>query len=166
MNYKFENRYYSTDEILSEYVHKVLCRKLKVMGAIIAAAALIMLFISFLDNNYILSAVFGVCLFISVCVTVLSPSLMLKQLKESDRRIHNDKKFETVVQFGDNISISEGAFSLAIEFAQILKVYSLKHSYVLMFGKNNAIIINPDTFTLGTFEEFKSFIQSRCHLVK
>jgi hypothetical protein len=164
MDLKFENRYIITDEMLSEYVRKVLCRKIRFWGLIISAAALIMLVITLSDHSYILAAVFGTCLIIAGAVTIATPSLTLKQLKETGRRVHNGQTFETVVKFGDQISISEGSFSFTVEYAQILKIYSLRYSYILMFGKSNAVMIRPDGFTTGTFAEFVPFIQSMCPL--
>jgi len=166
MDLKFENRYFLTDEILAEYVHKVLCRRMRFWGLIIVAAALIMLIVTLSDGEFTLAAVFGTCLFIAGSVVIFAPSLTLKQLKETGRRIHNNEKFETVVQFGDHIAMSEGTFSLTVEYAQIVKIYSLQHSYILMLGKSNAVMIRPDGFTTGSFEEFVPFIQSVCRLKK
>lgn len=161
---KFENRYYVTDEMLSEYVNKVLCKRLKRLGLIVTIAALLMLWLTWTNGDYILSAVFGSCLFISVFTILIAPPLTLRQLKESERRLHNNKKFETIVQFDKNITMTEGSFSLTVEYTQILKIYVLKYSYVLMLGRNNAIIIQPDHFTIGSFEEFKPYIESKCQL--
>ena len=47
----FENRYYSTDQMLSEYVHRVLCRKIVLFGAPIALVALIFAMLSWLDRD-------------------------------------------------------------------------------------------------------------------
>ena len=120
----FENRYYSTDQMLSEYVHRVLCRKIVLFGAPIAL------------------------------------------MKEDDRRLHNGQKFETIVQFGDRILIREGTFSLACTYDQIIKIRPLKHSYVLMFGPRNSIMVSPEHFTVGTFDEFQTFIKERCPQLK
>ncbi|MFZ2539076.1 MAG: hypothetical protein WAX04_09255 [Oscillospiraceae bacterium] len=166
MDIKFENQYYSTNEMLSEYVNKVLCRKMRVLGTIVSVVALVMLFITFFDNDYILSTVFGISLFLSAFVTIIAPLLMIRNLKESDKHIHNGKKFKTIVLFGDNITISEGSFSLTVEYAQILKTHSLEHSYVLMFGKCNGIILSLDHFTVGTFEDFKLFIEVMSNLAR
>jgi hypothetical protein len=80
--------------MLAEYVHKVLCRRMKFWGLIIAATALIMMIVTLSDGDYTLAAIFGTCLFIAGSVIIVAPSLTLKQLKETGRRIHNDKKFD------------------------------------------------------------------------
>ena len=86
---------------------------------------------------------------------------LLKQLKESDKKIHRSKKHQTKVQFGDKIYLSEGSFSLTIEYDQIINKYDLEHSYALMFGKKNGILLEPSSFARGTFEDFKDFIKEK-----
>lgn len=162
MELKFENRYFSTNEMLSEYVNKVLCKKIKLQGTILLVISFIMFILTWLQKDYPLSAVFGTCSFITLFVTVLSPFLLLKQLKQHNARIHNGKEPETIIQFGDHITITEGTFSLTLEYNQILKRYSLKHSYILMIGAKNAIILSPDHFTIGSFDAFIPFIESMC----
>lgn len=166
MNLKFENRYFASDEMLSEYVRKVLCKNVTSFGVIVFVWALIMLMITLYDRDYTYAAIFGTSLFILFPVILLTPFLTLRQLKESSRRIHNGKKYESIIQFGDKITLLEGTFSLTLEYAQILKIYALKHSYILMFGKSNAILLRRDGFTIGSFEEFVPFIQSTCRLKK
>ena len=41
MNIQFENRYYSDKLMISEYVHKILCKRIYLMGAVFAPIALI-----------------------------------------------------------------------------------------------------------------------------
>ncbi|PWL90767.1 MAG: hypothetical protein DBY10_04770 [Clostridiales bacterium] len=162
----FENRYYSTDQMLSEYVHRVLCRKIVLFGAPIALVALIFAMLSWLDRDTVFFTLFGVCFLIVLLTALLSPTLMLRQMKEDDRRLHNGQKFETIVQFGDRILIREGTFSLACTYDQIIKIRPLKHSYVLMFGPRNSIMVSPEHFTVGTFDEFQTFIKERCPQLK
>ena len=162
MNLQFENRYYSNHAMISEYVHKVLCKRIYQMAAIFVPIALFMTIISLNNQDYIMTAVFGVCLFIIVFTVLVSPILTIKQLKETDRQMHNGKNPEAVVQFGDNISISQGTFTLSIDYSQVIKTYQLKHSFVLMFAKGSGVMIDPKGFTTGDFHEFKEFIQSKC----
>lgn len=162
MDIQFENRYLGSDEMLAEYTRRVLCRKLTIMGAILCAVAALMLALTWRDHNIMLMTVFGVCLFLALFITPATPTLTFRQLKESGKRIHNGKQMETVVQFGDNIAMSEGTFALTVEYEQICRIYALRHSYVLMFGKTNAILLNPEQFTIGSFETFQPFIQAKC----
>lgn len=162
MNIQFENRYDSDDAMISEYVHKVICRRIYFMGAVFIPIALILIGITLSEQNYIMTAVLGVCLLIITSTTLITPPMTIRQLKEFDYRMHNGKKPEAVIQFCEHISITKGTFSLTIEYSQIIKTYELKHSFVLMFAKNNGIIIDPTGFTVGSYHEFKEFIRTKC----
>lgn len=161
MNIVFENKYYSNDEMLSEYINKVILKAFKIKGLLVGAGAIILLAISLMQNDKVWVGISGTCLFIVVFVLLLTPSMTLKQLKESDKKIHRSKKPQTKVQFGDKIYLSEGSFSLEIEYDQIINKYDLEHSYALMFGKKNGILLEPSSFVRGTFEDFKDFIKEK-----
>ncbi len=160
--FHFECRYYSTDQMLSEYVRRILCRNIFRFGTLISLVALIFAIFSWLNQDTPFFVLFGVCFLIVFLTMLFSPPLMLRQMKESDRRLHNGQKFETIVQFGDRILVREGTFSLACTYDQIIKIRPLKYSYVLMFGPRNAIMVSPEHFTIGTFDEFQTFIKERC----
>ena len=123
----FENRYYSTDQMLSEYVHRVLCRKIVLFGAPIALVALIFAMLSWLDRDTVFFTLFGVCFLIVLLTALLSPTLMLRQMKEDDRRLHNGQKFETIVQFGDRIvGIIEARDGTVMDVVREVKPFSFR----------------------------------------
>ena len=161
MSILFENRYYTDNKMLSEYVHKVLCKRIYFMGAVFAPIAFIMAGITMMKKDYIFTAVFGVCLFIIIFTILVTPPLTIRQLKENNKRLLNGKNHEAVIQFGDNIKITQGTFSLTMEYNQILKICELKHSYVLMFAKSSGIILDPAGFTTGDLNTFKEFIRTK-----
>nr|WP_288828412.1 YcxB family protein [uncultured Clostridium sp.] len=165
MNIQFENRYYSDKLMISEYVHKILCKRIYIMGAVVAPIALIMTGITLIRQDYILTAVFGVCLFILIFTILITPPMTIRQMQEYDRKLNNGKKNEAIIQFGEKISISQGTFFLTIEYSQILKTYELRNSFVLMFTKNSGIIIDPNGFTKGDFSDFKEFISKKCNVL-
>lgn len=164
MNPIFEIKFYKTDEMLVEFVKKVLSKKIKIIGAIFFFISLVMFIVTMLDKSYILSALFAITLFLSGCVSILASSIMMKDIKQRAKQIHNGEKVLSIVKFDDKIYISEGSSTLTLQYSQIHKVYSLEHIYALMIGKNNGIIISPEHFTIGTFEDFKLFINSKCNL--
>lgn len=157
----FKNRYYKTDEMMKEYINKVLCRKIFIRGGVITATSFGMLVITLMKAEYVFSAIFGVCLFVAVFTMFLTPGLTFRQMKDSDKRLHGGREEETAVTFGDSIKMQEGTFSLEIKYSQIMKTIELKNSYVLMFGKVNAVLVDPKGFTKGSFEEFKAFIAEK-----
>lgn len=128
--YHFECRYYSTDQMLAEYVRRILCRNIFRFGTLISLVALVFTIFSWLNQDTLFFALDGVCFLIVFLTMLLSPPIMIRQMKENDRRLHNGQKFETIVQFGDRILIREGTFSLACTYDQIIKTHLLKHSYI------------------------------------
>ncbi len=66
---------------------------------------------------------------------------------------------ETVITFGDTIELHEGMVHITVEYRKIVRIVQLKHSYVLMIGKRNGVMLDPNGFTKGTFEEFKQFLR-------
>ncbi len=81
--------------------------------------------------------------------------------KREWEKLHNGKRYETVVRFGEAITMEEGACAITVEYGQIERIYYLEHACVLMFGRRNGILLDPKGFTEGSFTEFKEFIESR-----
>ena len=68
---------------------------------------------------------------------------------------------ETIITFGDTIELHEGMIHITVEYRKIQKVVHLKHSYMLMIGKRNGVMLDPNAFTKGTFSEFKHFLREK-----
>lgn len=162
----YENRFFCTDEMLKEYIRRVIYRKIFLPGGIFALLALVMLLVTWQGGEPIFTAVFGICLFIILAVLLFSPSLTFRQLKEDNQRLHNGQTFESVVRFGDRILMQEGTCSFACDYSQILRLHKLSHCWVLMFGPRNGIMIVPDHFTIGDSETFEAFLRERCPQMK
>ena len=50
---------------------------------------------------------------------------------------------------------------MEFEYNQIKEIREYKVAYVLMIGKKQGIILKKDSFSIGTFEEFKKFINEK-----
>ncbi len=155
----FENRYFGKNAMLSEYVHKVLCRNIKRFGLLFSLLALLMIVVSMQSNSIIFITLFSVCFAIIFLTATLAPFLLVRQMKDAEWKLYRGEPQETIVQFGEAIFIRESTFSLNLEYDQIISIHELKHSYVLMFNKTNGILLDPAGFSVGTFEDFKIFIQ-------
>lgn len=168
MDTLYENRYFVTDKMLFEYICKVLYKGLRTSAFIFSVIAGILLLFTLYQSPFVLSNIVKVflLLILMLSIVIFAPIYALWQMKENSKRINNGQKHESVVKFGDNISISEGTFSLTLEYSQILKIYHLQYSYLLMFGKHNAIMLCPKHFTVGTFEDFETFIEQKVSLIK
>lgn len=162
----YENRFFSTDEMLKEYIRRVIYRKIFLLGSLFGLLALVMLWITWRDGEPVFMAIFGICLLIILAVLLFSPALTFRQVKEDNRRLHNGQTFETVVRFGDRILMQEGTFSFACDYSQILRLHKLQHCWVLMFGPRNGILLDPAHFTTGDPEAFEAFLRERCPQMK
>ena len=166
MDIKFENKYYADDKMLKEYVNKVLSRNIR---RIFLVYILIFLFIV---KNGILrgdtSTIFRliVCAIFLLFLNFLSQKYLFRLLKKTAKSIHNDQSYPTLVQFGNNIFMQEGKFSMELDYSKIVKIYYLKYSYVLMFTNSNGIMVKYGSLTKGNFEDFKEFIKDNCKKAK
>ena len=163
METRFENRYICDKRLLREFARKysvgptplttaittpivVLCLPVLVKGAmdgmelsIIPVAYLVMILIQFLPRLYAWS--------------------MIRNTKKQNDGILPETR---VVFSEENIQMFEGMVHLTIEYRKITKGIRLKHSYALMTGKRNAVLIKPDAFTKGSFKEFRAFLAEKC----
>ncbi|WP_338947225.1 YcxB family protein [Fusobacterium canifelinum] len=166
MDIEFENKFYTNDKMLKEYVNKVLSRNVR---RIFLVYILIFLFIV---KNGILkgdsSTIFRliVCTIFLLFLNFLSQKYLFRLLKKTAKSIHNDQSYPTLVQFGNNIFMQEGKFSMELDYSKIVKIYYLKYSYILMFTNSNGIMVKYDSFTKGNFEDFKEFIKDNCKKAK
>ncbi len=148
--------------MLSEYTRQVLCRKLKWKELFLCALVIVVFVAALVQKDYFMAALFAICLVVLVFVMVFAPSRTVKQLKEDRSRIHNGENVETVVQFGEEITVSEGVSSFTVAYARILSIHYLSHCCVLKFSKSSGIMLDPNGFTLGDFASFQTFIQEKC----
>ncbi len=162
----FENRYYSNDKMIREYIIKIICKKLIIMGCIISVVGILLCITVALDQDILKFGVFLTATFIVIITTALTPFITLKDYKRNEIALNGGKKHETFVLFDDKISLSEGTFKIEVEYNQINAIHILKNSCVLMFGKTNGIMIEQNSFTKGTFEGLLLFLKQKCKQVK
>ena len=157
----FVNRYVVTDAMIKEYVSRVVYHKTKRTGVFFSLLSVIMFFISYRKGDAVFMGVYAVCFLVLAGSLLALCPMAVKQIKESGKKLHNGKSYETVVRFGEDITMEEGACAITVEYGQIERIYYLEHACVLMFGRRNGILLDPKGFTEGSFTEFKEFIESR-----
>ena len=69
---------------------------------------------------------------------------------------------ECVVQFGEQIVLTEGAVRITTEYGQATEIRRLERSCVLMTGRDSGIVFKPDSFTVGTYEDCLAFLKEKC----
>ncbi len=158
---KFESRYYTTKEMYKEYIYKVLCKRLTIIGFITAFFGFLISYISRNDSTLI-SGVTLAAASISLITAIITPIITLKQLLNVDKKLHSGIKYEVVVTFGDKITLTEGAQTISIDYSQIIRYHKLKTCSVLMFSNQNGIMFVEDKFTIGQKENFDKFIKEKC----
>ena len=155
MDNEFENKYYADDKMGKEYVNKILAKNAR--GIILLY---ILIFLSILINWMI------ACIVILLLLNFYNQKYLFRLLKKTAKSIHNEQSYPTLVQFGNNIFMQEGKFSMELDYSKIVKIYYLKYSYVLMFTNSNGIMVKYDSFTKGNLEDFKKFIKENCKKAK
>ena len=94
-------------------------------------------------------------------VTFFLPYLLAWSSLRNSRKQNDGVTPETVITAGDQIEMQEGMVHYTIAYHKIHRVVRLKHSYVLMLGKRNGLMLDPNGFTKGTFAQFKQFLREK-----
>ncbi len=79
-----------------------------------------------------------------------------KLKKKNDGRLP-----EAIVRFADSITCQIGEGIFAFDYADLVGVIHMRHSYKLQFTNRRGLLLDTDAFTKGTFSEFKKFIRQK-----
>ncbi len=81
----------------------------------------------------------------------------------SVRSFRKDTNGEGVyrIAFGDAIEVRQGNMRIILDYSEITSVSHLRFSYELKRNKKAAVVVDPEGFTKGTFEEFKQFLREK-----
>ena len=157
----FENRYRSTHKMMAEFF-----RKYRTGPRPAVVVAVLGFYVFFVWMCYARGILAKMALTIVVMgiffggIYFLPDYYAWKSLRNSQK--HNDGILpETIVIFEDTIEVHEGIIRISLEYRRIVQVVRLKYSYMLMLGKRNGVILDPNGFTKGTFEEFKQFLGTK-----
>ncbi len=161
MEVQFENRYYSTHNMIAEFARKFSVGPKWPIVILFWALYLFLLIpciaaVELYDKLPLL-----IVLGISMLAVDFMPHLYAWSALRNGKKQNDDVLPETIVTFGDVIELHEGMVHLTIEYRKITRVIRLKHSYMLMLGKRNGVMLRTDCFTKGTFEEFKQFLKAK-----
>ena len=80
------------------------------------------------------------------------------------RKFKKSKKGENIyrLSFGEWIEVSHCGKEASFDYEDIVAVCRLKHSYELIRKNKRSLIVEPNSFTQGTFADFKVFLQEQC----
>lgn len=143
---------------------KLTSKKTKKSFLIICIFLLISTIYALIIKDYVFTSFFTSLLILFSILFVSISSSSYSQYTKKFYALSNNNKYESIFTFDDNIFIKHGPISLTLEYSLIKKIYSTKNAYIFLINDNISFMINPNTFTLGTFQEFLPFIQIKCHL--
>ena len=158
----FENRYYSSHRMLTEFFRKYTIGPRPPVVILCCG-----IFLYFAIRSYfwgILVEMLPTLVFMAVMFSALYflPDFYAWSSHRQGRKQNDGCMPETVITFGETIEVREGMVHITVEYRKIVRVLHLKHSYVLMIGKRNGVLLDPDGFVKGTFPEFKQFLREKC----
>ena len=160
MDYYFENRYIGNRKMLVEFARKHATGPRPWTWLLFAPIAVFLLLalLSELDGEtkQLVAYFFAVLILIQ-----LLPHYYAWAVIRQDKKKNNGKICESVIRFGEKITVSEPKMELTLDYETIVRVVRLKHSYVLMNSRRTGIMLDTSSFTKGTFEEFKQFLREK-----
>ncbi len=162
MEPKLELRYRCTQKMLTEF-HRKMFAPIWLLGVIFCALQVLGCLILALQGELPEEDVGLIAVFVLIgAVFCFWPDLMVWCQLRQEKKKNGGNVFETCVLIGDEIEMIEDIMKLTISFKKVEKIVHLKHSYVLMLGKRNGVILDPDSFTKGSFAEFKQHLREKC----
>ena len=160
MDTQFEVRYYGKFKPLEEFLRKYTGAGWKSI-TIFFGIFLILIAISIIGNVFGKLIPYFLLYGLVILLMAGFPYLYAWSVLKNDKTQNDGTQPETVITFGETIEMYEGMIHLTIEYRKIVKVVRLEHSYVLMLGARNGVMLFPDCFTKGTFDAFKQFLREK-----
>lgn len=162
MNILYENRYFGTKRMAKEYVSKVICRRLLRACAVIMFFSIVLMSFAKLSNAFGIVGILAGCLITTLTVAFIAPIYTTRKLIKYHMQLNNGEKEECLVQFGDEIYMKDIDGERIIYYSQIVSIYDLRNSYILMLNNKKGIMISKESFTAGDLNTFKGFIKKMC----
>ena len=162
----FTNKYLATEDLLKIYNNKIVAKRFRKQFIVFAAVFALLTIPGFVTGDYIIVAVTATCCLISVILNFSMPKYLLRQTAKAQSILHKGKVPKTSVQFGETVYLKEGPCEINLEYSQIMEIYFYPEIYVLMFAKDNGIMLKSDGFTQGTAADFKNWIREKCPIAR
>lgn len=162
MEPQFEIRYTTNQKILREFYRKIGTGPR--YPTVIAELAFFAGLIFYSASQGILAEVadtFTLCGLVFLLLFFLPWYISWNALRTSKRNNDGVIPETRIAVKDDRIDVDEGCVHFTLEYRKFRRVVHLKHSYVLMIGRRNGLMIDPDGFTKGTFAEFKQFLREK-----
>lgn len=162
---KYENHYYVSKKMYKEYVNKVLCYKIYLIGAMVCTLSFCDIVLKGIMGEYDHIKFPAVCLAVVLICVIAIPRIILLQLMNYANKLNKGENPECIVCFDSNIRIKQGNIAMEVEYDNIVAWYKLKTCNILMITNQNGIMYTSDGF-LGDSSDFDEFIKSKCKCLK
>ena len=167
MEKRFENRYICDKKLLREFARKYSVGPTPLTTAITAPIVVLCLLLLMRDIRHgddISMLLIG---YLALLLVQFLPRYYAWSIIRNTKKQNDGVLPETRVVFSEeNIQMFEGMVHLTIEYRKIRKTVRLKNGYALFNGKRTAVLLKPEGFTEGNFEEFKVFLREKCPGIK
>lgn len=157
----FESRFYCSHRMMAEFYRKIGTGPRYPVVALGAAVTCGLALYSAYYGVLAETARMLLCLTIFWVTVFFMPHWVAWLNLRQAKKLNDGILPETVVTAGDVLELDEGMTHITVEYRKIRRVVHLKHSYILMLGRRNGLILDPNAFTKGTFEDFKQFLREK-----
>ena len=161
-DFQFECRFYDDDATSLECCKKVTYGYVRRSAICACPVYAVCALILWRCGSSILAALITALVALILLVAFGFPYITLQQTKKQTLRLNNGVVPECVVQFGEQIVLTEGAVRITTEYEQVTEIRRLEHSCVLMTGRGTGIMFKSDSFTVGTYEDCLAFLKEKC----
>lgn len=161
----FENKITITKEILTEFskktyiIYGIKYRSFLLIASILSTCFTIIALategLSWISGLMFIASVFFIFMFFKGYILKVNHNYKNFQWLYGELPVITSKFYE------EKIEIVTLRSNLSIEYNQVTKILETENLYLLMLGKQSAIL-NKSGFTIGDSDKFKSFIKEKC----
>lgn len=157
----FENNYMYSRETVLEYQYKIGARRMLiwcVLSLVLAIAYAIIGAVTGRDTLLVVVAFLAVAVYSAVY-----PYFFTKKSEKMLMERNGGQIPVTQIRFGEEIDVTEGdTVDFTVEYRDLSKITVLKKGIFLVTRGRRGIMLDPDSFTGGTVEEFMAFLKEKC----
>lgn len=157
MAFQFENRYVMTEEMMREYISKIICHGLAKSCALFSALCVLLCLASIHFNGFGTAAVLSSFSALGIIAGFSLPFLAARQCCRGGAA----EEEEIVVQFGARILLTERGVQTWYDYNEITAVQVLRTVSILEIGKRDAIVLSSAGFRQAEHISFWHFFREK-----
>lgn len=158
MDYRFENVQSYNEKMYLELQYRQR-KNTFLLGVLCLGAALVEVFFALRGDTR--NWVFAAVLFVGTVHYLLLPYVTEKKRAKAYFASYDGDSSPARIRFGEQVMIEDHSAVMTMDYDQIQQVIALRHGLFLRWNDNAYLAIDPNTFTKGTFSEFKAFLREK-----